>query len=177
MMKHPATAEIVHGTTTAAPASGRKSERMQLRIGGLKCEHCPRAIEKAVSEVSGVAQAHVNRATQIATIDYAPERTQSGDVLKAIRAAGFAAGTATMRVPIRNMHCSSCITRIELALQMTPGVVSARASLGPNAADIEYQPEQTHFASIPKAIESPGYRVAEPEAATGGEALDPAEAA
>jgi Cu+-exporting ATPase len=75
------------------------------------------------------------------------------------------------------MHCSSCIIRVELALQLTPGVVSARASLGSNAVDIEYQPEGVDFEAIGKAIESAGYRVAEPRIDPKSEALDPAEAA
>jgi Cu+-exporting ATPase len=75
------------------------------------------------------------------------------------------------------MHCSSCVIRVELALRMTPGIVSARASLGPNAVDIEYQPEKVDFEAIRKAIESAGYRVATPKAEAVGEALDPAEAA
>ena len=76
--------------------------------------------------------------------------------------------------PDQSMHCSSCVIRIELALQLTPGVVSARANLGPNAVDIEYQPEKTDFALICSAIESAGYRVAEPKIEPTSETLDPA---
>jgi Cu+-exporting ATPase len=60
---------------------------------------------------------------------------------------------------------------------MTPGIVSARANLGPNAVDIEYQPEATDFALIRKAIEAAGYRVAETKIAPTGEVVDPGEAA
>jgi Cu+-exporting ATPase len=63
------------------------------------------------------------------------------------------------------MHCSSCVTRIELALQMTPGVLSARANLGPNAVDVEYDPSTVDFQAIRKAIESAGHKVAEPKPA------------
>ena len=94
-----------------------------------------------------------------------------------MRSVGYTVGTATIRIPIKGMHCSSCVVRVELALKMTPGVVSARANLGPNAVDIEYQPETTDFALIRRAIETAGYRVAEVKAAPTGEALDPAEAA
>ncbi len=177
MTKHTSAVAIVRGSASAAPPPGGKSERLQLRIGGLKCEHCPPTIEKAVSEVAGVSQVHVNPATQVATIDFDPERAKIGEVLQAIRMVGYTPGTATMRVPIRNMHCSSCITRVELALQLTPGVVSARASLGPNAADIEYQPEKVDFEAIRKAIESAGYRVAQPKLDPRSETLDPGEAA
>ncbi len=85
-----------------------------------------------------------------------------------------------MRVRIKNMHCSSCVIRIELALQTTPGVIAARASAFTNAVDIEYLPERTDFGAIRAAIESIGYRVAEEEKAakpSAEEALDPEEAA
>jgi Cu+-exporting ATPase len=143
----------------------------------MTCAHCPPAIEKALAALAGVASASVNPTTRMARIDYDPGRTRIADILGAIRSVGYSAGTASMRVPIQNMHCGSCLIRIELALQMVPGVVSARASLGPNAADIEYQPEKVEFATIRKAIESAGYRVAEPKIAPGADVLDPAEAA
>jgi Cu+-exporting ATPase len=75
------------------------------------------------------------------------------------------------------MHCSSCVVRVELALKMTPGIVSARANLGPNAVDVEYQPEKVSFDGIQSAIESAGYRIAQPRIAPQSETLDPGEVA
>jgi cation transport ATPase len=83
------------------------------------------------------------------------------DLIKAIRSAGYSAGTFSMRLGIRNMHCLSCVIRIELALQTTPGVIAARANAFTNSVDIEYLPEWTDFAAIRAAIESIGYRIAE----------------
>ena len=164
-------------------ASGTKrrptsdTQRIELRVGGMTCAHCPPSIEQAIMTVDGVAFAHVNLANKTATIDYDPAHANVSDLLRAVRSRGYTAGTATVRIPITNMHCSSCVIRVELALQMTPGVISARANLGPNAVDIEYQPEEVDFAAIRKAIESAGYRVAEPKIQVTSEVLDPSEAA
>jgi len=160
--------------TTPQPV---QKEHIELRIGGMTCAHCPPAIDTAVAAVPGVIAANVNPSTRIARIDYDPARTKIADIAHAIRSVGYTVGTATTRVPIKNMHCGSCLMRIELALQMVPGVVSARASLETNAADIEYQPEKVDFPTIRKAIESVGYRVAEPKIEPTAEVLDPAEAA
>jgi Cu+-exporting ATPase len=59
------------------------------------------------------------------------------------------------------MHCASCVTRIELALKMTPGVTAARASSLTNSVEVDYQPERTNFDQLRGAIESAGYRVVE----------------
>src|SRR5581483_777539 len=153
------------------------SQQIDLRVGGMTCPHCPPAVEKAISSIEGVTSAHVNLVNKLARIIYDPNRAKVTDILQAIRSVGYSVGTATTRIPIKGMHCSSCVIRVELALQLTPGVVSARANLGPNAVDIEYQPEKVDFDAIRNAIVSAGYRVAEPKVDATGEGLDPAEAA
>ncbi|MGT2467143.1 heavy-metal-associated domain-containing protein [Mesorhizobium atlanticum] len=85
----------------------------------MTCAHCPPAVEKAIRAVKGVRAASVNLATQTAKVDYDPGQAKVADILRAIRSVGYAAGTATMRIPIKNMHCTSCAIGVELALDMT----------------------------------------------------------
>src|SRR5262249_35302894 len=124
------------------------AERIDLRIGGMTCPHCPAAFEKALKSVKDVISAQGNLASKCTTATYDRSAAKITDILNAVRSVGYTVGTATTRIPIKGMHCSSCVVRVELALKMTPGVVSARANLGPNAVDIEYQPEHTGLASI-----------------------------
>jgi Cu+-exporting ATPase len=162
------------GVQTAPAQQGE--QHVALRVGGMTCAHCPPAIEKALVATPGVTGAHVNQATRIAHVDYDPARAKITDIAQAIRAAGYTVGTATTRIPIANMHCNSCVVRVELALRTTPGVVSAHANLGPNTVDVEYQPESVDFVQMRQAIESAGYRIAEPRVEPASETLDPAEA-
>jgi Cu+-exporting ATPase len=163
----------VRGTTTAAHA--------EITIGGMTCTHCPSAIETTLKDLDGVLSAHVNIATGRASVDYDPRQVSLSDMASAIRIFGYTPGTARARFLIEHMHCSSCVTRIELALKMTPGIVSARANLGPNAVDVEYQPEVVDLEGIRRAIESAGHKVAEPKPAeikaAVEEGADPEEAA
>jgi Cu+-exporting ATPase len=140
--------------------SGSRTQ-IDLRISGMDCPHCPSNVEEALHGIDGVSQARVNLANQSAHVVYDASRVKILDLVKAIRTAGYSAGTALMRVRIKNMHCSSCVIRIELALQTTPGVIAARANSFSNAVDIEYVPEQTNFTSIRDAIESIGYHIVE----------------
>ncbi len=172
------------GTPVAAaePANanapgGSAPAHIEFGVGGMTCAHCARSVEKALGEIDGVAEAHVNLANGLAAVDYDPARTGVGELLRAVRAAGYVAGAARMRLPIANMHCGSCISRIEGALAATPGVVRATASLGTGAVDIEYQPEQVDFDAIRRAIESAGHKVAEAATGTAEEEGDPEEAA
>lgn len=170
-----------HTPVRASETSSGQASHVDLAIGGMTCAHCPPSIEKALMSVKGVANARVNLASRFASVDYDPVRTKVADLLQAIRAHGYVAGTATTRIPLKNMHCTTCVIRTELALQMTPGVVSARASLLTNSVDVEYQPDKTNFSALHKAIEQAGYKVAETEAASevapGEEGLAPEEIA
>tara|TARA_B100001939_G_scaffold86036_2_gene73660 strand:+ start:2282 stop:4843 length:2562 start_codon:yes stop_codon:yes gene_type:complete len=146
---------------SAAGQQAGGNRHVDLSVGGMTCRHCPPMVKKALEAIDGVEAAHVNLSTGMASIDYDPGRTSVSDLIKAIRSAGYNAGTAKVHLPIKNMHCSSCVSRIEHALKKTPGVVSARANLGPKAVDVEYQPEKVDFAAIRQAIESAGHKLAE----------------
>src|SRR6516165_12645869 len=86
--------------------SGSRTQ-IDLRIGGMDCPHCPSNVEEALDAIDGVSQARVNLANQSAHVVYDPSRVKILDLVKTIRTAGYSAGTALMRVGIKNMHCSS----------------------------------------------------------------------
>ena len=166
---------VVEISGTAERPAGRAlpgARHIDLSVGGMTCRHCPPKVEKTIQDIDGVTAAQVNASTGTASIDYDPNETSAGELAGAIRSAGYRAGTAKTRFLIKNMHCSSCVVRIETALQMTPGVVSARANLGPNAVDVEYQPELVDFDGIRRAIESAGHKILEPNPAQVKAAVD-----
>jgi len=160
--------------TTAATA---RADRIDLRVGGMTCPHCPPKVERALRDLPGVRSAQVNLANGMAHVVYDPTGAKAGDFIAAIRRAGYVAGTAKTRIPIANMHCSSCVLRIELELGLTPGVVKAEASALTNAADVEYQPEMTTYDHLTAAIERAGYRVAQPMPEAGADSDDTEEQA
>jgi len=174
---------LVEREATASDA-GKQAEprreqlaRVDLAVGGMTCPHCPPKVEAALCAVEGVRSAQVNLANQMAHVTYDPARAKAADLIQSIRRAGYVAGTAKTRIPIANMHCASCATRIELELGMTPGVVKADVSTLTNAADVAYQPERTSFDALKAAIVRAGYRVAEPTAEAGAGTGDAAEQA
>ena len=160
-------------TKPVSPNQGSALEHIDLSIGGMTCPHCPPIVEAALLAVPGVQQAHVNLATRRATIAFDPEHTKVTELLQAIRRAGYTPGTAKTRLPIANMHCSSCVVRIELEVGMTPGVIKAEANSLTNAVEVEYQPEKSSIGAIEAAIERAGYRVVKPNPAAAAEAGDP----
>ena len=163
----------------ASKGSSEGLQTLDISIGGMTCPRCPSAIEKALRGLNGVQYASVNPATATAHIVFDQGRIGIPDLLNAIRSAGYLPGAAKVRIPIANMHCASCTTRIERELAMTPGVIKAEASLMTNAVDVEYHPEQTAFQALTAAIGRAGYRTVpqKPEGEAGADAQEAATAA
>ncbi len=156
--------------------SGSSLQTLDISIGGMTCPHCPPALEKALRGIDGVRRASVNLATGMAHIAFDPSRAGTPALLTAIRQAGFLPGAAKVRIPIADMHCASCVTRIERELATTPGVIKAQASLMTSAADVEYNPEQTAFEALTAAIGRAGYTALAPDLEAEGDTA-PQEAA
>ncbi len=64
-------------------------------------------------------------------------------------------------LPIKGMHCASCVTIIESRLKKAKGVFSVSVNLSLSKAQIEYDPQKISVNQIKEAIKETGYEVAE----------------
>lgn len=62
-----------------------------LRIEGMTCAACARAVERAVRKLNGVAGADVNLATEKLTVNYDPALVRVSEIKKAVEKAGYKA--------------------------------------------------------------------------------------
>ena len=66
-----------------------QGDRMDLSIEGMTCGACAASVERGLSAVSGVASAHVNFATERATVIFDPARADREMLVAAVVAAGY----------------------------------------------------------------------------------------
>lgn len=112
--------------------------RIDLPVEGMHCASCAANIERRLRRERGVSQAAVNFATQVATVEFAPEATEIPRLVAAVRDVGYAVPVLTASFPVEGITCAGCITRIEQALRHTPGVVEARVNFATRLARITY---------------------------------------
>nr|WP_321469407.1 heavy metal translocating P-type ATPase [uncultured Desulfobulbus sp.] len=155
------------------------------RVDDMTCEHCQGRVEAAARSVAGVRLAKVD-------LDAATLRIEGGDpeaVLQAVNEAGYPArlqepvaeacplpearvdkGRADREVPagqyqlkVADMHCASCVARVEKAILSVPGVVSAAVNLVEHSAGVSGGDPQ----SVVAAVVDAGYEASlVPEART-----------
>ncbi len=108
-----------------------------LEIHGLHCASCVARTEQAIAAVPGLLFVSVNLATSRVDVRLA----RSGglkDVAEAVRKAGYELVVDTARVTVGNMHCASCVGRIESNLAAADGVLEVSANLASNQVDVRW---------------------------------------
>ena len=66
-------------------------QKKTLKIEGMTCAACVRAVERSVKKLDGVADANVNLATEKLSISFEPSKVKTSDIKKAVSKAGYKA--------------------------------------------------------------------------------------
>ena len=83
-----------HPDIVPAPPATGPLRTETLAIEGMTCASCANFVEKALARAPGVASAHVNLATEKATVAFAPALTGRAQLAAAVEAAGYHVATA-----------------------------------------------------------------------------------
>jgi Cu+-exporting ATPase len=136
-----------------------ENKQTTLPIRGMTCAACASHVEEALKEVEGVGEANVNLATERARVAFASERAKIGDMVVAVRDAGYDVATEKMVLPIGGMTCAMCAQHVEEALKSLDGVLEANVNLASERALVEYVPGMVSLQDFRKAIADAGYEV------------------
>ena len=68
-----------------------RTDKTTLKLQGMSCAGCANAIEKAISNVSGVEECEVNFASEQATVTFNPKQTNLETIQSAVEDAGYGA--------------------------------------------------------------------------------------
>lgn len=146
---------VVSSATTGIAENARGPLILELPVRGLSRSGGP-ALSNALQTIQGVNRVHVNVHVGRATIEYDPARAKPSDFVDAIRAAGFNTDSQSLRLKVSGLYCAECVTRIENALEDTPGVFSASLNAATNEVLVEYSPVIGDLSLLNKAVESAG---------------------
>ncbi len=140
--------------------------KKNIKIEGMTCTACARAVEKATGKIEGVSQSNVNFATEKLSIEY-DDNVSLDQIQDAVSKAGYKAvlDTVTKTMRIEGMTCAACSKAVERVTRKLEGVVESNVNLATEKMVITYDPAQVRVSQIKNAIEKAGYRAIEEEAA------------
>ncbi|KHS56349.1 ATPase [Terrisporobacter othiniensis] len=138
-----------------------------IKITGMTCASCAKAVERAVKKLDSSVEANVNMATEKLSISYDKDKVKDEDIQKAIEKAGFGVikevENKEVIIPIGGMTCASCVKAVERAVKKIDGVENIQVNLATEKASISYKAEKVKLYEIKGAIEKAGFKVLEME--------------
>lgn len=135
-------------------------KEVTLKVAGMTCAMCVKAIEVALEDLEGVCQASVNLANETAFVRFNGESTTVEDIIKTIEEVGYKVIREGNEVTVKigGMTCAMCVKAIEKAVGELEGVQSVSANLGTESARIGYDPQKVTIEDIKRVIEEVGYK-------------------
>ncbi|AJA49298.1 copper-exporting P-type ATPase A [Clostridium pasteurianum DSM 525 = ATCC 6013] len=136
-----------------------------LKIEGMTCAACAKAVERVSKKLDGVEEANVNLATEKLNISFDEAKVSIPDVQKAIEKAGYKALVESTNkiLKIEGMTCAACAKAVERASRKLEGVIEANVNLATEKLNITFEPSKVRIPDIKKAIEKAGYKALEEE--------------
>lgn len=132
--------------------------KAEIKISGMTCAMCVKAVEKALRQTPGVHSAEVNLGNETASVEYDPGRVGLAEMEGSIREAGYEVVNEKAAIKIGGMTCVMCSKAIEEALGRLPGVVSATVNLAAEKAYVTYNPRLVMPSDMRRAVEEAGYQ-------------------
>lgn len=130
---------------------------IRIRVKDMTCAACAQRVEKALIKLDGVVEAMVNGLSEIATVQYDPEKVGVTAMLAAIEKAGYKPSVNQVTIGVEGMTCAACSARVERALNKQEGIYLANVNLLANKATILFDAETTTPESMMKVVEKTGY--------------------
>ncbi|KAI7987143.1 putative copper-transporting ATPase HMA5 [Camellia lanceoleosa] len=134
---------------------------------GMTCSACAGSVEKAVKRLPGIKEAVVDVLNNRAQVMFYPSFVNEETIRETIEDVGFQAtlvedemnekSTQVCRIQIKGMTCTSCLTTVESALQLVPGVQKAQVALATEEAEICYNPKIVSYNKLIDVIENTGF--------------------
>ncbi|MGD0232594.1 MAG: heavy metal translocating P-type ATPase [Syntrophorhabdales bacterium] len=147
-----------HAGDQEALPQGRSPTRAEVRIAGMTCAMCAKAVEKAVRQLPGVLRADVHLGNETAAIVWDAEKVGLPDIEKAVIDAGYQVIDEKTTIKVGGMTCVMCARTIEKAVGALQGVTGVTVNLGSEKAHVTYNPRMASPSDMRRAIEEAGYQ-------------------
>ncbi len=147
-----------------------EEQRCVLKVEGMTCAACVRAVEDSLRNVPGVSEATVNLAAGQAAVAFDPERATPEELARAVADVGYEVAREELRLYVEGADNPHCAGTVEKALRGVPGVAQAEVNPAKSVARIVYYAGTVEPAELKRLLAEIGYPAR--EVLEGLEAID-----
>lgn len=140
-------------------------ENKILKVEGMTCGACAKAIERVTKKLPGVSESSVNIATEKLKIVYDDSLIKLSEIQNAVDKAGYKllVETTSKTLKLEGMSCASCAKNIERITRKLNGVIESNVNYATEKLTISFEPSLVKTSDIKKVIAKGGYKALEEE--------------
>ncbi len=132
--------------------------QVSLPILGMTCANCVATVERSLKKVEGVETANVNLSSERASVAYDPQKADLHQLISQVEYAGYHVAIGEANILLQGMNDPSDAQRVEKALNLTNGVVSAKINLASGRILVRYVPTLLSQGDIRRIIQQAGFK-------------------
>ena len=125
----------------------------------MSCSNCALSVEMNVGKLPGVSSAHVDFATEKATIDFEPLQVSEKDIIGRIRQVGYDVSIAKAELPILGLKEPSDSINLEKIISRQEGVLTASVIFSNERLTVEYLPSMISIQELTAVIRKAGFNI------------------
>jgi len=133
--------------------------KVTLKIKGIHCAGCIKAIQSYLSDIDGIRKCEVNLANESASIEFDQNKVSIDDIEKAIEDIGYSIAYERLMLKVLGLKDANDAYMLENRLRGLEGVKDASVNHTNSYILIEYNPSIVTQASIIKVVRSHGFDV------------------
>ncbi len=136
-----------------------KIRRVTLKIKGMHCAGCIKAIQSYLSDIDGISKCEVNLANESASIEFDQSKVSIDDIEKAIEDIGYSVAYERLMLKVLGLKDANDAYMLENRLRGLEGVKDVSVNHTNSYILIEYNPSIVTQASIIKVVRGHGFDV------------------
>jgi len=133
--------------------------KVTLKIKGMHCAGCIKAIQSYLSDIDGISKCEVNLANESASIEFDQSKVSIDDIEKAIEDIGYSIAYERLMLKVLGLKDANDAYMLENRLRGVEGVKDASVNHTNSYILIEYNPSIVTQASIIKVVRGHGFDV------------------
>lgn len=144
------------------------TRQISFAIQGMSCAKCAVAIERALTRLDGVVAAHVNFASERASVVFDPTYVSALAMINVVRGEGFDVSLTRVILSVNDLLYATSARTVEHVLSHLDGVAYVQTDLGAQQIVLDVFAESVHRRDYERALANLGLRVVEHTSANAG---------
>ena len=132
-------------------------KKFSLPVTGMDCANCATAVERSIKKIDGIAQVHVNLASERASFEHSGDNQAIFEVMDKVKKAGYGIAVGEARFIVSGLDDERSSSALEKTINQMTGVTQTSVNWISDKVSVFYIPTLVTQAEIRDQIKNAGF--------------------